>query len=229
MEWEEFNTAVTINKKKLTLTVENSSETLAAEVTPINVKDKSVRWSSEDPSVATVSQSGEVTAVGNGGTNLSQNSVTVKENQILWELPTVQRKNYMFEGWYTAKTGGIKIDSGMAITQSQTSGAKGYEISYSMKKKFKSGVHRTSTRSLSKSMKGLKKGKVYYVHVRAYEIDSMGSKVYGGYSKVRKREWAAFSHCTFLEEVVIPDKVERIASFACVGLRSALVCADMCR
>lgn len=64
--------------------------------------------------------------------------------------------------------------------------AKGYEISYSMKKKFKSGIHRASTSSLSKSVKGLKKGKVYYVRVRAYKIDSMGYKVYGSYSEVRR-------------------------------------------
>lgn len=228
-------------------------------------------WSSEDPSVATVSQSGKVIAVGNGntvikavskedgqsdscevtvnfpdgsvsaqpekpvqpmerecmivfqangGTNLSQGSVKVKENQFLWELPTVQRKNYAFEGWYTAKTGGSKWSSGMAVTQSQTLYAhwkkikkpervsirllkkqgkgkfkikyqevaevKGYEISYSMKRKFNSGTKKTLVSSLSKSVKGLKKGKIYYVRVRAYKVDSMGSKVYGNYSKVRK-------------------------------------------
>lgn len=265
------NTTVNINKKQLTLTTGNFSEILLAEVTPINVKDKTVTWSSEDPSIAKVSPSGEVTAVrngktvikavskedgqsdacevtvnfpdgsvstqpekpvqpterecmiifqANGGSNLSQGSVKVKENQILWELPTVQRKNYAFEGWYTAKTGGSKWSSGMAVTQSQTlyahwkkitkpgrvsirllkkqgkgkfkikyqevAGVKGYEISYSMKRKFKSGTKKTLVSSLSKSVKGLKKGKIYYVRVRAYKIDSMGRKVYGNYSKVRK-------------------------------------------
>ena len=34
------------------------------------------------------------------------------------------------------------------------------------------------------TLKGLEKGKTYYVKVRAYQTDSTGKAVYGSYSKV---------------------------------------------
>ena len=55
-------TGVTLNKTELSLTV-GESATLTATVTPANATDKSVMWSSSDPSVATV-ENGRITAVG---------------------------------------------------------------------------------------------------------------------------------------------------------------------
>ena len=54
-------TGVTINKSSLTLT-EGGSSTLTATVVPTNAANKSVTWSSSNPSVATVSAAGKVTA-----------------------------------------------------------------------------------------------------------------------------------------------------------------------
>lgn len=45
----------------------------------------------------------------NGGFHLSKNSKTVVFNKKIGTLPTVQRKNYNFLGWYTKKSGGTKI------------------------------------------------------------------------------------------------------------------------
>ncbi len=156
----------------------------------------------------------------NGGSNLSRSSITRKKNQMMGSMPTVQRKGYLFKGWYTERNGGVKMSYYTRVTKSQTlyarwetvtkpkkavisslkkrgkgkflvkyrkiSGSDGYEICYSTSKKFKSSVKKANTYSLSKTVKGLKKKKNYYVRVRAYKKDSTGNKVYGSYSKTKK-------------------------------------------
>lgn len=59
-------TGITLNMSSLSLT-EDDTYTLSATVSPSNATDKSVSWSSSNPSVATVSTSGKMTAV-NAGT-----------------------------------------------------------------------------------------------------------------------------------------------------------------
>ena len=66
------------------------------------------------------------------------------------------------------------------------SGAVGYEMVYATNKKFTKNVKKVRFTSTSKTVKNLKKGKTYYVKVRAYKTDSTNSKVYGSYSKVSK-------------------------------------------
>ena len=58
-------TGITLNKSSLSLT-KGSSETLMATVTPYNATDKTVTWSSDNPAIATVDETGKVTAVGGG-------------------------------------------------------------------------------------------------------------------------------------------------------------------
>lgn len=73
------------------------------------------------------------------------------------------------------------------ILKKKVSGAKGYEISYSYKdKKVKKSVTKVTSTKIKKTIKNLKKGKTYYVKVRAYKIDSTGEKVYSSYSSVKK-------------------------------------------
>lgn len=45
----------------------------------------------------------------NGGTKLSKTSKTITYHKKVGTLPTVQRKNYKFLGWYTKKSGGTKV------------------------------------------------------------------------------------------------------------------------
>ena len=74
----------------------------------------------------------------------------------------------------------------MKVSFKKVKGAEGYQITYSTSKKFKKKVTKSVTTSkLNKSIKKLKKGKKYYVKVRAYKTDSMGEKVYGSYGKAR--------------------------------------------
>ena len=67
-------TGAVLGKTELTL-VEGEEEKLAVAVTPENATDKSVVWESGNESVATVSQEGLVTAVGEG-----KATITVKTN-----------------------------------------------------------------------------------------------------------------------------------------------------
>ena len=57
--------AVVLDKTSLSL-VKGSAETLTATVSPADATDKTVRWSSDNPSVASVDQHGLVTAVNTG-------------------------------------------------------------------------------------------------------------------------------------------------------------------
>ena len=68
----------------------------------------------------------------------------------------------------------------------KVSGAKGYEISYSTNKKFKKVVTKKNTAKTSYTISKLKKGKIYYVRIRAYKMDSTGKKVYGKHSSMKK-------------------------------------------
>lgn len=61
---------VTLDKPLLELTV-GYSQTLVATVAPGNAGDKSVTWLSDDPSIASVSDTGEVTAVAAGTTTVT--------------------------------------------------------------------------------------------------------------------------------------------------------------
>lgn len=62
-------TGITLNKYSLSL-YEGESENLIATVYPTNATDKTVTWSSEVTSVASVDQNGKVTAIKNGTTTI---------------------------------------------------------------------------------------------------------------------------------------------------------------
>lgn len=76
------------------------------------------------------------------------------------------------------KTGKTQIK----ISYGKVSGAKGYQIVYAENEKYTKGVKRILVSGDTKTIKQLKKGKTYYVRVRAYKIDSAGKCVYGKYS-----------------------------------------------
>ena len=65
-------------------------------------------------------------------------------------------------------------------------GAKGYQLTYATNSKFTKGKKNIDMKSTSKTITKLKKGKTYYVKVRAYVKDSKGKRVYGKYSNVKK-------------------------------------------
>ncbi len=98
----------------------------------------------------------------------------------------------LYAHWKKVSVGKAKLSSvknvkslKAAVVIKKVSGAKGYEVSYSMNKTFKSSK-KVTTKSLKGTIKKLKKGKTYYVRVRAYKLDSAKSKVFGSYSVVKK-------------------------------------------
>lgn len=69
----------------------------------------------------------------------------------------------------------------------KVSGAAGYEISYSTSKKFtKETTKVVTSKKTKKTIKKLTKGKTYYFKVRAYKVNSIGRKIYGKASSVKK-------------------------------------------
>lgn len=73
----------------------------------------------------------------------------------------------------------------LKVSWTKEAGAKGYQIRYSTRSTFKTSSTKTTT-STYKTLTGLKKGKTYYVKVRAYKYNAKGIKVYGTYSAVKK-------------------------------------------
>ena len=126
------------------------------------------------------------------------------------------RKKYTFKGWYlgttaydfaapvtedltiTAKWAKVSVSKAklssaknskkktLVVKAKKTSGVAGYEYIIATDKKFKKNVKKSTTTKTSVTFKKLKKGKTYYVKVRAYKKDSANSKVYGSYSAVKK-------------------------------------------
>ena len=64
--------------------------------------------------------------------------------------------------------------------------ADGYEVQYTLDKKLKKKLKTKSTSKSTITFKKLKKGKTYYVRVRAFNYDINHKKVYGDWSKVKK-------------------------------------------
>lgn len=74
----------------------------------------------------------------------------------------------------------------LKISYKKVSGATGYEISYSTSKSFaKSKTKTVKTKKTSYTVKNRKKGKTYYVRVRAYKTSNK-TTVKGAYSTVKK-------------------------------------------
>lgn len=72
------------------------------------------------------------------------------------------------------------------VTIKRNSKASGYRITYALDRKLKKSKKTIDTKKLNVILKKLKKGKTYYISVRAYTIDSSGSRVYGKASAVKK-------------------------------------------
>lgn len=73
------------------------------------------------------------------------------------------------------------------VNWKKVSNASGYAIQYSTSKKFKKPVtvKVKKAKTTSTTLKKLKKGKTYYVRVRAYKTVN-GTTYYGKYSSVKK-------------------------------------------
>jgi len=155
----------------------------------------------------------------NGGKNMNYQKISLAVGDSLDALPTVERANYRFKGWYTKASGGRKVSAStipnaecvlyaqwvritkpkqasvpsftanengrLKVKMDAVTGAEGYEIRYSTSKDFSSNVKKVSTYYTTKTLKNLQRGKIYYVKVRAYKVDSTENRIYGKYSASR--------------------------------------------
>lgn len=68
---------ISLNKTELTLNV-GGEETLTVALTPDNATNKTVAWSSSDPTIATVNSTGKITAVKEGAATITATTVNNK-------------------------------------------------------------------------------------------------------------------------------------------------------
>lgn len=62
----------------------------------------------------------------------------------------------------------------------------GYQVVISTDKKFKHNLKTVATKKTNVTLTKLKKGKVYYIKVRAYKLDANKKKIFGAYSTTKK-------------------------------------------
>lgn len=72
-----------------------------------------------------------------------------------------------------------------SLLQTAMKRAAGYEVLCATNAAFTKNKKVSRAAGTSLTLSGLKKGKTYYVKVRAYQKDSAGRKVYGAYSKAK--------------------------------------------
>lgn len=139
-----------------------------------------VTWTSSNPKVATVSASGILKITGKGtavikaaapnGTTASR-SITVQSSLRSVKISKIQpaRKKLVVH-WKAVKN------------------VKGYQIQYSTKKNFKTGVKKTTVKGAAKKSKTigkLRSKRRYYIRIRSYAVEN-GKKVYSAWSAVKK-------------------------------------------
>lgn len=90
------------------------------------------------------------------------------------------------------KVGTVKIISSIrqsvkkaALKWKKLTGAKGYQVVVATDKKFSKNTKKKNVSETKVILSYLRKGKKYYVKVRAYIVDEKGKKVYGKYSDVK--------------------------------------------
>ncbi|MFP3152934.1 InlB B-repeat-containing protein [Lachnospiraceae bacterium ZAX-1] len=119
-----------------------------------------------------------------GGSKVTPNTQITKDQTLYAQWSKVAKPKQ--GGTPTLKNSKSKQ---LSVSYAKVNGAKGYEIAYSTSKKFTKPTTKSTTgTTLKKTIKSLKKGKTYYVKVRAYKTDSTGSKVYGSYGKAKSVE-----------------------------------------
>ncbi len=176
-------TSVSLNKKSLTLE-KGMTYQLKATIKPADAGNKQLTWSSSNKAVAKVSGSGLVTAAAKGNV-----TITVTSNDGNKKATCTIKVVNPVKAPKKLKISSVKNSKAKAIVVkwSKAKGVKGYEVEYALNKKFtntrKSKDAKTKT---SITLTKLKKNKTYYVRMRAYVNNSLGKKVYGKWSDVKR-------------------------------------------
>lgn len=153
-----------------------SSEKLALRKNPVNIS-RSVKWTSSNEKVATVSSSGKVKGKSYGNATISATFVKGGKKSTLKCKVTV--------GPSKIKSFNVSANGGkVTVKWKKDSAAKGYEVYYSAQKD--SGYKKLATAKADKSKvtKKLNSG-TYYVKMRAYRLNGK-KKLYGSYTAAKQ-------------------------------------------
>ena len=159
-----------------------SNYSLNAKLNPSNSNEK-IYYKTMDSTIATVDEAGKIKgiSVGNTKINVYTDSGLSKEINVTIKKVSSPKKTSIKK--LTAKKKALKV------TWKKTSGVKGYQIQYSLKKNFKGSKTVTITKSstTSKTISKLKRRKKYYVRVRTYR-EVLGKKYYSAWSSSKNKK-----------------------------------------
>lgn len=174
-------TNITLNSNEINLNPGGTFK-LDATVNPSNASNKNIKWISANESIATVDQSGNVTADVAGTTYISAVSADCKvvatctvnvSKPVVTKPAKVKIKS--------AKKKGKKV----TLKWKKISDAAGYVVYMKTNSgKFKA-VKTVKKAKTVKAVISLKKGNKYSFKIRAYKLDEE-TNVYGAYSKIKK-------------------------------------------
>lgn len=181
IEVETSVTNITLNSNEINLNPGGTFK-LDATVNPSNASNKNIKWISANESIATVDQSGNVTADVAGTTYISAVSADGKviatctvnvSKPVVTKPAKVKIKS--------AKKKGKKV----TLKWKKISDAAGYVVYMKTNSgKFKA-VKTVKKAKTVKAVISLKKGNKYSFKIRAYKLDEE-TNVYGAYSKIKK-------------------------------------------
>lgn len=181
IEVETSVTNITLNSNEINLNTGGTFK-LDATVNPSNASNKNIKWISANESIATVDQSGNVTADVAGTTYISAVSADGKVVAICTvnvSKPVVTKPAKV--KIKSAKKKGKKV----TLKWKKISDAAGYVVYMKTNSgKFKA-VKTVKKAKKVKAVISLKKGNKYSFKIRAYKLDEE-TNVYGAYSKIKK-------------------------------------------
>ena len=174
-------TNITLNSNEINLNPGGTFK-LDATVNPSNASNKNIKWISANESIATVDQSGNVTADVAGTTYISAVSAdgkVVATCTVNVSKPVVTKPAKV--KIKSAKKRGKKV----TLKWKKISDAAGYVVYMKTNSgKFKA-VKTVKKAKTVKAVISLKKGNKYSFKIRAYKLDEE-TNVYGAYSKIKK-------------------------------------------
>lgn len=152
-----------------------------------NTKNPSIYTNKANVKLAAPQKTGYVFKGWYKTANFQSNSkvTTISKNSTGTVTLYAKWKQVKKPGKASLKTVTSKKSGTVTITAKKSKSVSGYEYIVATDKKFKKNKKTVATKKLTTTLKGLKKGKTYYVKVRAYRVDSTNKKIYGTYSKVR--------------------------------------------
>jgi len=165
------------------ISIDNAEDTKSASIENINLKTDGTKFKTQNDTVTVEDTAGNVI------TEQTMTEPVVDDNSDFIldlnskqknELPTIKRTSIT-----TLKN---NAKSKVTVKCKMVNSGDYYQIQYSLNKKFskKQTKSKTLFAKTKTTLKGLKKGKTYYVRVRAYCVTFGGKIVYGKFSKVKK-------------------------------------------